>query len=492
MGEPEKVVESPDVRSLADSSEMGESTKVPPSPSSSSLAESNSSGGSSLMKVSVDPKLLEDVAKQSATPVLRFYRFITSEYRLLFTIVFCLNLGGAVGFLYEWATNGTPSKTTAALATSINLVVAIVIREEHVINGLYTIFASAPKSFPLWIRRRMGKIYHLGGLHSGCASAATFWFILLSIETSWRGPYHAEKIILLIIIYILDILLISMIVMAHPSIRAKLHNSFEIIHRFAGWSALALLWTLTVLNSDVERSSTQKLTKVLLVNPNMWLLAVATWSIIMTWLNCRKVKVQSEQLSTHALRIYFDYVRPSPGTTIRISSSPLFEWHAFATVADPKKDGFSLIISNAGDWTKKLISEPPKEVWARRTPTCGVLRIAPMFRSILLVATGSGIAPCLPVILAQQTRINLFWSTRDPLTTYGDEIGGIIKALGPNAYIHNTTTMGRPATLPLVIQQYRDTESEAVIVISNPKLTIKLVQDLEYLGIPAFGPIWDS
>jgi NAD(P)H-flavin reductase len=115
-----------------------------------------------------------------------------------------------------------------------------------------------------------------------------------------------------------------------------------------------------------------------------------------------------------------------------------------------------------------------------------------MFNSVLIVATGSGIAPCLPVILAQQTRINLFWSTRDPLTTYGDEIGGVIKNLGKSAYIHNTSTMGRPNTLPLVLQQYHDTNSEAVIVISNPKLTIKLVQDLEYLGIPAFGPIWDS
>ncbi|KAA8573170.1 hypothetical protein EYC84_003679 [Monilinia fructicola] len=356
---------------------MGESTKVPPSPSSRSITESQNSGGSSAMKVSVDPKQLEDVARQSATPILRFYRFITSEYRLLFTLVFCLNLGGVVGFLYEWATHGTPSKTAAALATSINLVVSILIREEHVVNLLYTIFASAPKSFPLWLRRRMGKIYHLGGLHSGCASAATFWFILLSIETSWRGPYHAEK---------------------NHSTHYNLYFGYSShIH-----DPLALLWTLTVLTSDIERSPTQKLSKVLLVNPNMWLLAVATWSIIMTWLNCRKIKVQSEQLSTHALRIYFDYVTPSPGTTIRISSRPLFEWHAFATVADPKRDGFSLIISNAGDWTKKLINEPPKEIWARRTPTCGVLRIAPMFRSILLVATGSGIAPCLPVILAHK------------------------------------------------------------------------------------------
>ena len=115
-----------------------------------------------------------------------------------------------------------------------------------------------------------------------------------------------------------------------------------------------------------------------------------------------------------------------------------------------------------------------------------------MFKSVLLVATGSGIAPCLPVIMANRTRINLFWSTRDPLTTYGPGIGAIIMALGNNAYIHNTSTMGRPSTLQLVMKQFQETDSEAVIVISNPKLTFKLVKDLEHSGIPAFGPIWDS
>jgi NAD(P)H-flavin reductase len=436
---------------------------------------------------------LEKVEKQSTVPILRFLRFITSEYRLLFTLVFTANLVGVGYFLYTWIIHGTPNPKTCALAVSINLAVSIVIREEHVINMLYTIFASAPRSAPLWFRRRMGKIYHLGGLHSGCGVAATFWFILLTIELSCRGGrYNAERIILLIVTYILDILLISMIVMAHPSMRAKLHNAFEIVHRLAGWSCLGLLWTLIILDADIERPRTQRLTHALVMSPNIWLLTLCTCSIIITWTNLRNTVVRSEQLSSHAVRVYFDYTHPPPGTTIRISSSPLFEWHAFATVAKPGEDGFSLIISNAGDWTKKLIQNPPSRIWARRTPTCGVLRIAPMFNSILLVATGSGIAPCLPVILAQKTRINLFWSTRDPLTTYGDEIGGIIKNLGKNAYIHNTSTMGRPNTLPLVLQQYHDTNSEAVIVISNPKLTIKLVQDLEYLGIPAFGPIWDS
>jgi NAD(P)H-flavin reductase len=115
-----------------------------------------------------------------------------------------------------------------------------------------------------------------------------------------------------------------------------------------------------------------------------------------------------------------------------------------------------------------------------------------MFKSIVLVATGSGIAPCLPVILAQQTKITLFWSTRDPLETYGPNIASIVLGMGENAHIHNTSTMGRPNTLPTVLDLYKKTDSEAVVVISNPKLTIDLVLDLEALGVPAFGPIWDS
>ncbi|TVY16124.1 Adenylate-forming reductase [Lachnellula arida] len=438
----------------------------------------------------------EKVQNHTTSRFLRWLRFACSEYRLLFTIVFALNLVGVIVFLFNWVRRGHPNDKTCALATSINLAISIVIREEHVVNGLYAIATAVPSTAPLWFRRRVGKIYHLGGLHSGCAVAATFWFVLLSVESTIsfcdKTSKSAERWILIIVIYILDCLLVSMVVMAHPSIRAKLHNAFEIVHRLAGWSSLALLWTLTVLDTDLRRSSNQTLSSALFGSANIWLLFIATFSIIITWLNCRKVKVESEQLSKHALRIKFDYATPSPGTTIRLSSSPLFEWHAFATWSQPGQRGFSLIISNAGDWTKALINSPPREIWARRTPTCGVLRIAPMFRSVLLVATGSGIAPCLPVIMSQSTRINLFWSTRDPLTTYGDEIGAIVTALGKNAYIHNTSTMGRPSTLPLVLQQYKDTDSEAVIVISNPKLTTKLVQDLEYMGIPAFGPIWDS
>lgn len=423
-------------------------------------------------------------------------RFLSSEYRILFTVVFLANLIGVILFLWLWFLHGHPNHGTCALATSTNLAVSIVIREEHVVNGLYYVFTALPRTYPLWIRRRVGKIYHLGGLHSGCGVAATFWFVLLSIEktASFASETNkdGERWIHIVVVYMLDCLLIAMLVMAYPAIRAKLHNAFEVVHRFAGWSCLVLFWCLTILDVSINTPSDESTAAAVFSSANVWLVFISTCSVVSTWLNCRKIPVQSERLSSHALRMYFNYTNPQPGTTIRLSSRPLLEWHAFATVNNPKEAGFSVVISNAGDWTKKIITNPPRGIWVRRTPTCGVLRIAPMFNSILLVATGSGIAPWLPVIMAQQTKINLFWSTRDPLETYGPKITSVILGLGEKAHIHNTSTMGRPNTLPTVMDLYKRTGSEAVVVISNPKLTIDLVLDLEALGVPAFGPIWDS
>ncbi|KAF4973332.1 hypothetical protein FZEAL_9348 [Fusarium zealandicum] len=426
----------------------------------------------------------------------RLLRFISSEYRILFTLVFLANVTGVVLFLWLWSVRGYPNQETCGLATSINLAVSIVIREEHVVNALYSIFTALPRTYPLWIRRRMGKIYHLGGLHSGCGVAATFWFIFLSIEktSSFTTATHKDSArwAHITVVYTLDFLLITMLVMAYPGIRARMHDAFEAVHRFAGWSCLGLLWCLTILDVSINTHPDESIAAGVFSSVNFWLVFVSTCSVVSTWLNCRKIPVESEKLSSHALRMYFSYTNPQPGTTIRLSSRPLLEWHAFATVNNPSETGFSVVISSAGDWTKKVVNNPPREVWVRRTPTCGVLRIAPMFNSILLVATGSGIAPCLPVILAEQTHVNLFWSTRDPLETYGPNIASVVLGMGKRAHIHNTTTMGRPNTLPTVMDLYKRTRSEVVVVISNPKLTVDLVLDLEALGVPAFGPIWDS
>ena len=44
----------------------------------------------------------------------------------------------------------------------------------------------------------------------------------------------------------------------------------------------------------------------------------------------------------------------------------------------------------------------------------------------------------------------------------------------------------------MVWKLYNLEKVEVVFIISNPKLTRKVVYGLESRGVPAFGPIWDS
>jgi hypothetical protein len=50
----------------------------------------------------------------------------------------------------------------------------------------------------------------------------------------------------------------------------------------------------------------------------------------------------------------------------------------------------------------------------------------------------------------------------------------------------------RPDILRLAYAAYPESGAEAVLCISNDKITRQVVHGLERCGIPAFGPIWDS
>lgn len=128
----------------------------------------------------------------------------------------------------------------------------------------------------------------------------------------------------------------------------------------------------------------------------------------------------------------------------------------------------------------------------RGIPACGVLRIATLFKSIVLVATGSGIGPCLAVILAKKVPCRVVWTARDPEETYGKEIMDSVLSADPKAAIWNTRTQGRPNTSLLAYKMWKESGAEAVCVISNKKFSTKTVYDLEARGVPAFSAIFDS
>jgi hypothetical protein len=52
--------------------------------------------------------------------------------------------------------------------------------------------------------------------------------------------------------------------------------------------------------------------------------------------------------------------------------------------------------------------------------------------------------------------------------------------------------MGRQDLLEPAYKMYREYDAEAVFIISNPRVTRRLVYGLEARGIPTFAPIFDS
>ncbi|MEU4875460.1 hypothetical protein [Streptomyces sp. NPDC021608] len=375
-----------------------------------------------------------------------------------------------VNLAYAYA--GRPlSDRSLGHAALANLALAVLIRQQYVVNLLFRMATSAPTHWPLRLRRTLGKVYHFGGLHVGAALAGAAWFTALTLRTT-DGP-------LLAVGCALTALLAVIVATALPPFRSRRHDAFERIHRFGGWSALALFWTHTLMAAPGPLS--------------LAVLALVTFSVALPWLRLRRVDVRTERPSSHVALARFDHgVTPFAGSSTAISRSPLTEWHSFANVPAPGESGFRLTISRAGDWTGSFIDDLPAKVWTKGITTAGVANIEVLFTKVVYVATGSGIGPCLPHLLAAEVPSRLVWATRDPRATYGDALVEEILAVQPQAVVWDTSRDGKPDMLALAHAAYRDFGAEAVICISNKKLTWQVVHGLERRGIPAYGAIWDS
>jgi hypothetical protein len=62
----------------------------------------------------------------------------------------------------------------------------------------------------------------------------------------------------------------------------------------------------------------------------------------------------------------------------------------------------------------------------------------------------------------------------------------------PDTLIWDTDAHGKPDMVKLTYSAYKSSGAEAVICVSNKKVTWSVVHGMERLGIPTLGPIWDS
>jgi hypothetical protein len=417
---------------------------------------------------------------------------LTPFHRLLAGVL-AINVG-VLGFHLDrgdWRIDDGSALSALAGLTLVNFAAAVLIRQQRVLNLLFGLAGRAPRAWPLWIRWSVSKVHHVGGIHAGGALAGTAWLCAFA----GVALAHPERVsgTTLVLSSCLVALLLVVVACAAPRVRSRAHNVFELSHRFGGWTAVALFWALTV-HLALRGHTGANAAEAIASDWHVWVLALVTASIASPWLRLRRVPVTVERPSSHAAIVQLDYgVTPAFASAVGISRSPLREWHAFATVTTPGRSGYRLLVSRAGDWTGRFVDDPPTHLWTRGTPTTAPMaKAALLYERVVYVVTGSGIGPCLGQILAARVPARLVWSARSPRATYGDALVDEVEAAQPDAVIWDTTRDGKPDLLRLARRAYLDFDAEAVFVVSNQPTTRRLVHGLERLGIPAFGPIWDS
>lgn len=432
---------------------------------------------------------------------LSFIRYtILNVYRRLFTLAF---IGNITAFIILLARGEHPSPLAFVNASAINLAVCGLCRQPLIVNALFLIFGSVPRSSPTWIKRLACKIFHLGGVHSGTGVASGIWYIgfaaLYTLDFSTTSPSSPSKssptsLAVLVLIYLILALLLSIILVAHPKFRQRHHDVFELTHRFFNWLILVIFWVLLIL---MATSSPTPTSSFLIHLPAFWILILLTAATIHPWLLLRRVPVTPEPLSPHAIRLHFSHTTVKFGQGISVSKHPLRDWHAFASFPDhydSPSTKFSCLVSKAGDWTRSTIASQPAYLWKRGIPTYGFGYVLRMYSRIVVVTTGSGIGPCLSFIADEnRPKMRVVWQTRSPEKTYGPRTLELVKKMDENPVIIDTSSKGqRQDMLPVVLRLCREFDAEAVCVISNPRMTKDLVYGLESRGILAYGPIFDS
>ncbi|KAF9697754.1 hypothetical protein EKO04_004054 [Ascochyta lentis] len=447
---------------------------------------------------------------------------IFAVYQRLFTLIFLINLVLVLILLHcqLWQSSKAFSLENLATLASSNFLLAILFRQDWIVNLLFRSAWLVPWSLPLRVRRVVSRVYCYGGIHSGAAVMGTVWWLWFTAVLSWQGATQGNYTpLILILALVISSLLVTIVILSLPRLRVRHHDTWEFTHRFMGWLSIALFWAQILLlthYNTISPVAEQGFGHLLIKTPTFWNLVAISLLLVYPWLLLRRWTFTATPLSHHALQLSFSN-KVHKYSCLTLSSSPLREWHPFATFpnldANGSKQGNSMVVSSAGDWTKGLVTTTQRRCqqqqsvqgsekegsvqmsfYVKSHPRAGVLSLSCLYKRVVIITTGSGIGPSLSSLLdrpaGQEAR--LVWSTRSPLATYGAGIMSLVERADPEAIVLDTDEMGRPDLLAVAWRVYKKMDAEAVFVLSNEKLTRMVVGGLEGRGVPAYGPIWDS
>lgn len=441
------------------------------------------------------PKPPQNKASSSRLSVILLDQGLFTVYKRLFVLSLILNITALV----LAATGHFPyARNRATLFSIANILALTLCRSEAFLRVIFFLAVKllGRSWIPLFLKTATTSLLQsLGGIHSGCGVSSIAWLIYALVLTL-KNRHNTSPEIIAVASSILVLLLLSSLA-AFPLIRHLHHNVFERTHRFAGWTALFLLWVFIVLNISYDPSTKSYTNRSKLIkSEELWFTLAITVLIIIPWLTVRRVSVNISSASGHASIIKFEGGIKA-GILGRISPSPLSEWHAFGIISDGKKDHM-MLAGAVGDFTKSLVSNPPSHLWVREVRFAGLPYLVNMYNKVLLVATGSGICVFLSFLLQKcKAEVCLVWVAKGIEDNFGKEIKGMVMMNNGNnekkkVIVHDTALLGRPNVSEMSVDAAKKFGAEVVIVTSNPEGSRDVVNACKGAGIAAFGPIWDS
>ncbi|XP_078431357.1 adenylate-forming reductase 06235-like [Wolffia australiana] len=391
---------------------------------------------------------------------------------------------------------GNDTRRKAAAFAIYNLLVLTLCRSEAFLRIVFwfSVKALGKPRVPLWMKTAATSLLQsIGGIHSGCGVSSVAWLVYALVMALQHRDDTCPEIIVVASV-ILSLLFLSCF-LAFPLVRHVHHNLFERTHWFAGWAALALLWVFVVLTAgyNPKTNSYNNLTASRLAGQQeIWLTLLVTVLTALPWITVRRVPVSVTSSSGHASLLKFSG-GVKAGLLGRISRSPLAEWHAFGIISD-NKDSHMMLAGAVGDFTKRLVSDPPTHLWVRRVHFAGLPYLVNMYNRVVLVATGSGIAVFLSFLLQPcDADVCLVWITKSVDHNFGPDIHEMLRGHPQGkVIIHDTAVSGRPNVAMIAVDTAKMWNAEAVVVTSNPQGSRDVVIACRAEGIAAYGPIWDS
>jgi hypothetical protein len=487
-----------------------------------------------------------------------------SAYKVLFTLILLTNLAL---LLFTLSTRHlVPS--TAMLAVSSNLFLALLIRNEHLTNTLFFILSRLAMHAPPMLKKHLADFHHYGGVHSSCALSAVLWYLqytalrtmalvyLVQLRDSAKEYGSAWRLLMEIggweyvdvgLCYFILLILLLVCVTAMPGRRRRWHNLFERVHRFGGWAAILALWVHVVGQSFATRKNV--VVEViegagivpLWKTASFYLLLGTTLLVIHPWLYVRRIRVypQNQRVgrSTSGLLPHYRYqyqhplhlglgapgpsrydaatlifpYRDMPATsTMRFSTSPLTEWHSFATIPSSSSlPAAKVIVARAGDWTTSIIRDPPTHLWVRKLPAKNFLAFARCWDRVLVVATGAGIGPIVSFLGSVERNreteklVKVLWCARNPFSAEWEDVRRAIDRVDSTPWIleskSNSEYSGRSGSRnrrPDLLEESKAVAREygiqACFVVGNKTVTDMIVGGLKRVGVPAYGAVFDS